>query len=378
MKAKKILVICPHPEGVAPGQRLKYEQYFDYLRENGYQITVSPFMTKRLWEIVYKKGRYFEKIFWTLYGYLRRIGDLVRLPFYDGLYVFLWVVPFGPAVFERLFALLKRELVYDIDDLVFLKPKSAANPFVAWLKSEARIVVPLKRARHIITCTPALDAFARRYNDKTTDISSTINTDIYVPANRYVNEGPITLGWSGSHSTVQYLHLLDDVLRQLASEIPLRLLVIGDTDFRIDGVNVTAIAWNPATEVRDLQRIDIGLYPLPYAEWVYGKSGLKALQYMALGIPTVATAIGANFRIIEDGVSGFLVRTAEEWQEKIRLLAANPGLRQRIGVKGRERVEHDYSVRANRDTYLAIYDRVYRRRETGNATLPIEMKSSVG
>jgi len=378
VKAKKILVICPHPEGVAPGQRLKYEQYFDYLRENGYQITVSPFMTKRLWEIVYKKGRYFEKIFWTLYGYLRRIGDLVRLPFYDGLYVFLWVVPFGPAVFERLFALLKRELVYDIDDLVFLKPKSAANPFVAWLKSEARIVVPLKRARHVITCTPALDSFAKPYNDKTTDISSTINTDIYVPANHYVNEGPITLGWSGSHSTVQYLHLLDDVLRQLASEIPLRLLVIGDTDFRIDGVNVTAIAWNPATEVRDLQRIDIGLYPLPDAEWVYGKSGLKALQYMALGIPTVATAIGANFRIIEDGVSGFLVRTAEEWQEKIRLLAANPGLRQRIGVKGRERVEHDYSVRANRDTYLAIYDRVYRRRETGNATLPIEMKSSVG
>ena len=378
MKAKKILVICPHPEGVAPGQRLKYEQYFDFLRENGYQITVSPFMTKRLWKIVYRKGHYFEKIFWTLYGYLRRIGDLVRLPFYDGLYVFLWVVPFGPAVFERLFALLKRELVYDIDDLVFLKPKSAANPLVAWLKSEARIVVPLKRARHVITCTPALDTFARRYNDKTTDISSTINTDVYVPANRYVNEGPITLGWSGSHSTVQYLHLLDDVLRQLAAEIPLRLLVIGDTDFHIDGVDGTAIAWNPTTEVRDLQRIDIGLYPLPDAEWVYGKSGLKALQYMALGIPTVATAIGANFRIIDDGVSGFLVRRPQEWKEKIRLLAASADLRRSIGVKGRARVERDYSVRANRDTYLAIYDRVYRSRETRNATFPIEVKSSVG
>jgi glycosyltransferase involved in cell wall biosynthesis len=360
VKAKKILVICPHPEGVAPGQRLKYEQYFDFLRENGYQITVSPFMTKRLWKIVYKKGHYFEKIFWTLYGYLRRIGDLVRLPFYDGLYVFLWVVPFGPAVFERLFTLLKHELVYDIDDLVFLKPKSAANPLVAWLKSESRIVVPLKRARHVITCTPALDAFARHYNDKTTDISSTINTDLYVPANLYVNEGPITLGWSGSHSTVQYLHLLDDVLRQLAAEIPLRLLVIGDTDFCIAGVHGTAIAWNPATEVQDLQRIDIGLYPLPHAEWVYGKSGLKALQYMALAIPTVAAAIGANFRIIEDGVSGFLVRTADEWKSKIRYLAAHPEARRTIGTKARQRVERFYSVKANRHKYLAIFDQVYR------------------
>jgi glycosyltransferase involved in cell wall biosynthesis len=360
VKNKKILVICPHPEGVAPGQRLKYEQYFDFLRENGYQITVSPFMTMRLWKIVYRKGHYLEKIFWTLYGYLRRIGDLLRLPFYDGLYVFLWVVPFGPALFERLYALVKRDFVYDIDDLVFLKPKSAANPLVAWLKSKSRIVVMMQRARHVITCTPALDGFARRYNEKTTDISSTIDTDVYVPANRYRNDGPITVGWSGSHSTVQYLHLLDGVLRELAAEIPLRLLVIGDADFHIDGVEVTAISWERATEVRNLQRIDIGLYPLPDEEWVYGKSGLKALQYMALGIPTVATAIGVNFRIIEDGASGFLVRTADEWKAKIRALAAHPEIRRTIGAKARQHVERFYSVRANRRKYLAIFDQVYR------------------
>ena len=357
-RKKKILVICPHPENVAPGQRLKYEQYFEHFRENGYEITVSPFMTMPLWNIVYKKGHHVQKVLWSLYGYLRRAFDLFRLPFYDSVYIFLWVVPFGPPIFEWLYCLMNRNIIYDIDDMVFLKPKSHVNPFVAILKSKSRIIHLMKKARHVITCTPSLDAFVRQYNANTTDISSTINTDTYIPVNSYTNTGTITLGWSGSHSTVKYLYLLKDVLLDLNRELPLKLLVIGDTNFRIDGLDVTAIPWVEQTEVTDLQKIDIGLYPLPDEEWVLGKSGLKALQYMALGIPTVATAIGANFRVIEDGISGFLVKTEDQWKEQLKLLINNPDLRKRIGQKARERVETFYSVRANKDTYLKIMDQI--------------------
>jgi glycosyltransferase involved in cell wall biosynthesis len=362
IKPRKLLVLCPHPENVAPGQRLKYEQYFDYFRENGYTVTLAPFMTRPFWNIVYRKGHYLQKIFWTLYGYLRRIVDLLRLPFYDGVYIFLWVVPFGPAVFETLACWLNRRVIYDIDDLVFLKPKSKANPFVAIWKSESRITHLMRKAKHIITCTPTLDTFARRFNPNTTDISSTINTDVYVPANRYVNDGPLTLGWSGSHSTIKYLYLLKDILLDLNREIPIKLLVIGDKEFHLEGPNVTALPWVEHSEVADLQRIDIGLYPLPDEPWILGKSGLKALQYMALGIPTVATALGANFRIIEDGLSGFLVRTDEEWKARLHQLICDPELRRRMGARARERVEQFYSVRANRDTYLKILNAVVEGR----------------
>ncbi|MGI8551496.1 MAG: glycosyltransferase family 4 protein, partial [Dehalococcoidia bacterium] len=208
------------------------------------------------------------------------------------------------------------------------------------------------------TCTPALDTLVRRHNPNTTDISSTINTDTYLPANRYPHTGSLTLGWSGSLSTVRYLSLLKNVLLELRDEFPFKLRVIGSTDFRIEGLDVAALPWQEHTEVDDLNQIDIGLYPLPQEEWVLGKSGLKALQYMALGIPTVATAIGANFRVIEDGVSGFLVSTEEEWKEKILLLARDPELRRRMGHKARERVEALYSVHANRDTYVRILDAV--------------------
>jgi len=378
-KPKRILLLCPHPENVAPGQRLKYEQYLGYLRQNGYEVTVSPFMTRAFWDMVYEPRRYAEKLAWTLYGYLVRVFDLLRAPFYDGLYVFLWVVPFGPPVFEWVASVLNGRIIYDIDDLVFLKPKSRVNPFVAVLKSRSRITCLMRRARHIITCTPALDEFARRYNPNTTDISSTINTDTYVPANAYTNDRPLVLGWSGSHTTVKYLGLLRDVLLEIRRVRPIKLLVIGGPGFTIEGLDVTAIPWQERTEVADLQKIDIGLYPLPDEEWVLGKSGLKALQYMALGIPTVATAVGANFRVIEDGVSGYLVKSPEEWKEKLLLLIDHPELRRAIGQKARERVERHYSVLANRDTYLRILDSVVGRpplEDARDLTQPVSRRLS--
>ena len=76
MRKKKILVLCPHPVGYVPGQRLKYEQYFDNWKANGFDITVSSFMSERMQRIVYKKGKFPEKIFWTGCGYLRRFFDL--------------------------------------------------------------------------------------------------------------------------------------------------------------------------------------------------------------------------------------------------------------------------------------------------------------
>jgi glycosyltransferase involved in cell wall biosynthesis len=151
---------------------------------------------------------------------------------------------------------------------------------------------------------------------------------------------------------------LDGVLREISRERRVRLLVIGSAEFSIPGVDVEAIPWREPSEVADLQRIDIGLYPLPEDEWVLGKSGLKALQYMALGIPAVATAIGANHRVVLDGVTGFLVRTPEEWKRRILELIDDPSLRRRLGEAARRHVEKTYSVRANRDTYLGILKRV--------------------
>lgn len=356
---KRIVIICPHPKDVAPGQRLKYEQYIENWEKNGFKVKIKPFMTDRFWAIVYKKGHYIEKIFWTIYGYLRRINLLFTLRKYDLSYIFLWVTPFGTTFFERIYCFISKNVLYDIDDLVYHKDhKSDANSFLAILKGRKKPIYMMRSAKHVITCTPHLDSFVRKLNPNTTDISSTINTETYVPVNTYDNKNTLTIGWSGSHSTSKYVYLLEEVLLNISKKHKVRLLVIGDPTFNIEGLDCEAIKWVEKTEVIDLQRIDIGIYPLPNEEWVLGKSGLKALQYMALGIPTIATAIGANHRVIEDGVSGTLVNTDADWKKALENYILNPDLRKAHGIKARERVEALYSIKANEPVYLEVINKV--------------------
>jgi len=269
------------------------------------------------------------------------------------------VCPLGPPWLEALTCRLARAVVYDIDDMVHLLPTSSANAHAGFLKSSARYFLLMRRAQHVITCTPALDRLVRQYNPQTTDISSTINTERYRPCNPYSNEGELVLGWSGSHSTAPYLHLLDLVLQQLAQRHRFRLLVMGPARFELPGVAVDVVPWSAAVELTTLQRIDIGLYPLPNDDWVQGKSGLKALQYMGLAIPVVASAVGCNDRVVQHGRTGFLVSSEAEWRDALERLITDPQLRRRFGEAGRQRVESTYSVRANRDRYLSIFQQVY-------------------
>lgn len=360
-KRKRILVVCPHPENVVPGQRLKYEQYFEHWRANGFDVDVAPFFSDRMQSILYTKSNTLEKMGWVIWGYIQRILLLFSLRKYDVVYIFLWVTPFGPSVLERLFCWVNPHVVYDIDDAIFLKANSLVNRYVDWMKGRNKPFFLMKAAQHVVTCTPYLTEVAERYNKKVTDISSTINTETYIPVNAYHNNDELILGWSGSHSTAQFLHLLTPVLQELSKRRPFKLVVMGDAHFTMEGVNVEALAWTAEREVPTLQRFDIGLYPLPLDnDWVLGKSGLKALQYMAVGVPVIATAIGTNFRIMVDGENGFLVTTENEWLARLEELMDNPALRKRIGLAGRDNVEAHYSIHANAPVYLDILQRVSR------------------
>lgn len=355
--SKKILFMVPYPFDKAPSQRLKFEQYYSYFEENGFVISHRAFISEAFWEVIYKKGFWFSKFRFTVSGYLKRISDLFRIRQYDVVYIHLWATPFGFPVYEWLVCLLARRVIYDIDDLVYLADsKSHVNKLVSGLKGRNKPIFLMKKADHVITCTPYLDNFVRKYNQRTTDISSTINTNTNRPKKEYDFREPLpVLGWSGSHSTSKYLHLLEPVFRQLKNEgIHFKLLVMGDAEFTIDGIEVEALPWKEAYETAVIRRFDIGLYPLPDEQWVYGKSGLKALQYMAAGVPTIATAIGANFRIMKEGHTGFLARSAEDWIRIIKALLASQSLREQMGTAAAAFVQQHFSVAANKDTYLSI------------------------
>lgn len=353
MKGKSVLFVCPYPENVAPSQRLKFEQYYPHFREAGFTVHTHSFISPAFWKIIYRPGKLGAKAFYSLSGYLRRVALLFRLHRYDVVYVHLWVTPFGPPFFEWLFRKLSRKIIYDIDDLVYLKNvDSKAHPLVTMIKGRRKPIYLMKTSDHVITCTPYLDQFVRQYNSRTTDISSTIDTDQYKPKELYNTLPPLRIGWSGSHSTAKYLHLLDDVFVELARDVPFKLVVMGDASFSLPGVDVEALAWTEAAEIPTIRSFDIGVYPLPDEEWVLGKSGLKALQYMAAGVPTVATAIGTIFRIIKEGENGFLVSTPEEWKATLRRLLSDASLRKTVGQSAARTVETKYSIKANKQVYL--------------------------
>ena len=357
---KKILIICTYPLNTVPGQRLKYEQYLEYLSENGYHFEVIPFFDNKTYNILYSKNKNFQKIYGTLKGFIRRFLDIRKVCKSDGIFITLSVVPLGPSLLEWIYVKLAKKIIYDIDDMIFQLRTAPSNKITKFLKSRKRFYFLLEKANHCITCTPELDNIAKRYNQNTTDISSTINTKTYIPINKYKNNKELIIGWTGSHSTVPYLHLLEGVLKELSKKYKFTLLVMGTNNFEITGVNIECLNWNSNIEIATLQRMDIGLYPLPNDEWIKGKSGLKALQYMAMGLPVVASNLGCNERVIENNVSGLLVNNMKEWYKSISNLIENNQLRKFLGHNARLRVEKYFSIEANKNTYLSIFNSTFQ------------------
>jgi glycosyltransferase involved in cell wall biosynthesis len=353
---KTILVICPFPHGVAAGQRLKYEQYFDHWRENGYDITVSSFMDCAMWNVVYTPGNYGAKAFGTLKGYCRRIRDLRRCGRYDLVYAFMWVTPIGTSLFERLVRTLSKRLIYDLEDYVQVEKSNKFNPFVKMLRSTGKIDYLVKTADHVITSSPFLNDYCLGINKKKacTYISSSVDTDRFLPANSYSNDRRVTIGWTGTFASKPYLDLLRNVFVNLKKRCDFRLRVIGNFQYEFDGIDLEVIQWTKEKEVEDLQGIDIGIYPLPQDDFVMGKSGLKAIQYMAFGIPTVATNVGNTPRIIRHYENGCLVKSDEEWVDTLEALIKNADLRRKLGEAARTTVLENYSIHAIKPVYLSI------------------------
>ena len=353
---KKILILCPYPVGVAAGQRLKYEQQFKLWKDHGFELTVSPFMDIAMWSIVYKRGNYSGKIFGLLRGYFRRAKDLCRLRKFDTIYVFLWVTPLGTSIIERIFKNFSKYLIYDIEDNIFDIKSNGINHIAPYFKSGNKIKYLIKEADHVITSSPFLttDCLKLRSKNKCTYITSSVDTDRFIPINSYENNKKLTIGWTGTFTSKKYLDLLRPVLLKLSANYDFTLRVIGNFDYTLPGLDLEVIQWTVENEVADLQGIDIGIYPLALDDWVSGKSGLKAIQYMAFGLPTVATKVGMSELIIDHNEDGILVRTDEEWLDALSMLLRNPQLRKKLGVAARKKVLERYSIKSVQLDYLDV------------------------
>lgn len=359
----KVLAIVPALYDTSPGQRFRLEQWENILRSQGVEITYAPFETDELREILYKSGNTLGKVQAVAKNMNRRRAEVKSLDGFDLVYVFREAALLGPAWFERRIAASGVPMIFDFDDAVFHAYKSPSNGYLSYLKFPNKIGEICKLSTHVMAGNEYLSDYAKQFNENVTIIPTTIDTDKYRVVEKDANPAQVTIGWSGSFSTVQHLDTIRDVLRELARDEKFILRVVGTPNYKISGVETEAINWRSETEIEDLEQIDIGLMPLPDDQWSKGKCGLKALQYMALGIPTVCSPVGVNSAIIEDGANGFLADGKNEWIEKLKRLLYSAQLRRKIGLAGRETVEQGFSAKSQAPRVFEVFQTAAQNNE---------------
>ena len=342
----RVLALAPSPINTSPGQRFRIEQWAPLLRERGVEIVYSMFTTEALGKLLYQPGHQLRKLALMAQAYARQLGAVSRAHGFDLIYVFREATLVGPALIETLIAGQRIPIVFDFDDAVFVPYKSPSNGYLSYFKFFGKTARLCRHATQIIAGNDYLREYALKYNSQVSIIPTTIDTDAYRPELcRPRSGGKPVIGWTGSYSTLQHLESAVPALEKLSQRHAFRLVVIGAEPPRISGVEVEARPWRAETEVADLADIEIGIMPLPDDPWTRGKCGLKALQYMALGIPPVVSVVGVNGEIVEDGVNGFLAESDDDWVERLSLLIEKPSLRRQLGEAARQTVEERYSAR---------------------------------
>jgi glycosyltransferase involved in cell wall biosynthesis len=344
----KLISLCalvPYPVGRVPGQRYRIEQWAPVLRDYGIEVDFLPFADEKLVDLLYEPGRVAAKSARMTTAFVRRLTHVALIRRYDAVLIHRAACLAGPAVVERMVSLLQRPVIYDFDDSIFVLHTTATNHRFGWLKFPGKTARICRLSTHVVVGNSFLADYSRKYNGHVTVIPPSIDTTRYQPAEKREREGRVIIGWTGSSTSQTYLEMFVPVLRELVARPDVEIRVISDREPVLPGVPYVWRRWSAETETKELSALDVGIMPMPDDSWSRGKCSMKALQYMAMGIPPVCSDAGANRELIRHGENGFLATTPEEWLKYLGMLIGNPAVCTRVGQEARKTVEDRYSMR---------------------------------
>lgn len=321
--------------------RLRSIQYIPFSVNVGCKITSQALLSDELLAKKYATGKY--GIAPLIFAYLERVCLLFKRRFFDVIWIEKEALPWWPLSVE-LMLLNGTPFVLDYDDAVF----HGYDMHKSWLVRKffgSRLDRLMSKAVLVTAGNGYLAQRAINAGAPWVEVLPTVvDLDRYFPSGTTKVLSIPRIVWIGSPSTVHYLNILREPLRQLKLEMPFVLRVIGAKDFDLSGVEVEYIPWTEDTEVDSISSCAVGIMPLEDSPWEKGKCGYKLIQYMACSLPVVASAVGANVEIVEDGKSGYLARSSDEWMIALRALLQSSELRQTMGKAGRARVEEKYCL----------------------------------
>ena len=341
---------CYGPLGSS--SRMRIYQYVDALAEFGVDLQVSALTDDRMLEFFYEHGK--RLLGPRIRGYTKRIGLLWREQNAGVLLVEKELLPWLPYGVEHVLLLHgHRPLVLDYDDAVFHNYDQNQS----WLIRQAlgkKIDTLMKVADTVIAGNSYLAERALVAGAHKVEIIPTV-----VDLRRYhvcvkAEQDGLKIVWIGSPTTSKYLELVAGPLATVALRYKYQLIVIGGCRVSLPGVSVEWRPWSAETEAADISQCDIGIMPLPDEPWERGKCGYKLIQYMACGLPVVASPVGVNRNIVSNGTNGFLAGTDQEWTSALCELLESTQMRSSMGMAGRALVEKGYCLQVTTPRLAAI------------------------
>ncbi len=339
----KVLFLTQYPI-MAPSPRYRVYQLTPWLAANGVQCEVVPMIGEEDYLRSRKTGDSCWKAQLIVTAYFRRMQLVKRVNQFDLVYILKGAFPYGPPRVERRIRKVGVPMIFDFDDAIHIHKSSTFNPIVDFLRSTDRVSKTIKMVDKTVVPNRYLADYAREFNDNVTVVAEAEDTNRFRPRGPHENDGQIVLGWVGSPSTAKYLKTISPALKTICKKYPHVLVRTIGGHYEAEGVRTENLNWTLDAEVENFQDLDIGIMPLPMEEWSKGKSGCKLRQYMASGVPGVATRIGYNCELVEDGESGFLVESHDEWVEACSKLIESAELRNTIAAKARRSVVDRFSI----------------------------------
>ncbi|KAA6233329.1 glycosyltransferase family 4 protein [Chlorobium phaeovibrioides] len=325
--------------------RLRFYQYTSLLEASDISVTGSP-LFRDAYVAGLQGGR--KSIVGVVDAYWRRLQLMMRHKRFDLLWIEKECLPWLPAGIEQWLLSDDVPYVLDYDDAVYHSYDQHSRAIVRYVLADKHPQL-MRRAAMVLAGNSYLAEFAQQAGARRVELLPTvIDLDRYstkVLGSAIPSNDVPSIGWIGQRSTAEYLRFLAPLFQRMVDEKKARFSAIGIDTFSL-GLPMRSIPWSEETEVASISTLDIGIMPLPDGPFERGKCGYKLIQYMACGLPVVASPVGVNREIVEHGVNGFLAETLEEWELALTALLADPELRKRMGKAGRKKVEQKYCIPA--------------------------------
>lgn len=333
--------------------RIRLFQYLPYLRAAGFNVYIHEFFDDEILARRYQSGGY--QLFDLIKIYIKRFYILFRRYEYDILWIEKEALPWLPRWVESTL-LFGVPYVLDFDDAIFHNYDMNRFSFVRKILGD-RIDGLMANANLVVAGNEYLSDRAILAGAPMVRLVPTVIDLSRYEKFHFLNENrsskSLSVVWIGSPSTERYLELIFKPLQVLANRFSFVLRVIG-AEIKIPGVHVECVHWTEKTEVESISACHIGVMPLLDSSWEQGKCGYKLIQYMACGLPVVASPVGVNSQIVENGVNGFLVRSDAEWIGALELLFAQVLMRKSLGNAGRAKVEAQYCIQKTGPTMVEL------------------------